>query len=346
MPGAFVRDSRKEESMAATIKDIRKRTGLSLATISKYLNGGNVLPENRAKIEEAISGLHYEVNELARGLVMNRTRTIGVIVFNIDNMFNGALLRHIGNELRRSGYGMLICDSGDSRELEQQNVRFLISKKVDGILIIPVSEDAAFLQPAKDAEIPVVVVDREIENCGCDYVSIDNAGAVHLAVEQLVLQNHRRIAYVGSEEADTGRKRLEGFLSSCAEYGIPVPPEYLKKGTLSIEYGYAAFRELMDLPEPPTAVLLGNYELTLGAVMAANETGKRCPEDVSIFGFDDLILDHVVRPRICRVAQPMEQMGKLAAQLLLERITGEEKKEYRKYILDVSVISGDSVRTI
>ena len=95
----------------ATIKDIKKKTGLSLATISKYLNGGNVLPENRIKIEEAIKELNYEVNEIARGLVTNRTKTVGVIVYSVESLFNGTLLRYIGSELRKAGYGLLICDS-------------------------------------------------------------------------------------------------------------------------------------------------------------------------------------------------------------------------------------------
>ena len=118
--------------MAATIKDIRKKTGLSLATISKYLNGGNVLPENREKIEKAIQSLHYEVNEIARGLVTNRTRTAGVVVFSVESLFNGILLHHTGDILRKAGYGMLICDSGNSPEREAENIRFLLSKKVKG----------------------------------------------------------------------------------------------------------------------------------------------------------------------------------------------------------------------
>src|SRR5574344_192783 len=140
--------------MPATIVDIKERTGLSLATISKYLNGGNVLPENKVKIEAAIKELHYEVNEIARGLVTNRTRTIGVIVYSIESLFNGTLLRYIGESLRRSGYGMLICASENDETVEAQNVRFLISKKVDGIILIPVARTSEFLKPAERAGIP------------------------------------------------------------------------------------------------------------------------------------------------------------------------------------------------
>ena len=124
--------------MPATIIDIKNRTGLSLATISKYLNGGNVLPENKIKIETAIKELHYEVNEIARGLVTNKTRTIGVSVYSIESIFNGTLLKYMGDALRKAGYGLLICDSNQDEETERKNIKFLLNKKVDGLIVIPV----------------------------------------------------------------------------------------------------------------------------------------------------------------------------------------------------------------
>ena len=139
--------------MAATIRDIRDRTGLSLATISKYLNGGNVLPKNRELIEKAIEELHYEVNELARGLVTNRTKTIGVLVYDIQCIFIGNMLHYLGQALHEKGYGMLICDSCIDRELERENLQFLINRKVDGILVFAVSLDGGFLEAARKADI-------------------------------------------------------------------------------------------------------------------------------------------------------------------------------------------------
>ena len=168
--------------MAATIRDIKERTGLSLATISKYLNGGNVLPENRIKIEAAIKELHYSVNEIARGLVTSRTRTVGVVVYSIESLFNGTLLHHIGNALRAAGYGLLICDSMGDAETEAQNIKFLVNKKVDGIIVVPVSTEAEFLEPAKNAGIPAVLLDRAIFDGDYDCVRIDNRITARKAV--------------------------------------------------------------------------------------------------------------------------------------------------------------------
>ena len=183
--------------MAATIRDIKNKTGLSLATISKYLNGGNVLPENRALIEDAIKELNYEVNEIARGLVKNKTRTVGILVYDIASFFSSNILHYLGKELRKNGYGMMICDSCNDENLEAENLKFLLSRKVDGIIILPVSVSANFLEPAKKSGIPVVLVDRAFQDEEFDCVCIDNRVAAYRAVDILIKNNHKKIAIIG-----------------------------------------------------------------------------------------------------------------------------------------------------
>ena len=182
--------------MAATIRDIRDRTGLSLATISKYLNGGNVLPRNRKLIEEAIEELHYEVNELARGLVTNRTKTIGVLVYDIQCIFVGNMLHYLGQALHQNGYGMLICDSCNDAEIESKNLQFLLNRKVDGILVFAVSLNGTFLKSARKADVPVVLLDRAFRNEEFDCIEIDNRTAMLRATNKLIRRGHNRIALV------------------------------------------------------------------------------------------------------------------------------------------------------
>ena len=258
--------------MAATIKDIKELTGLSLATISKYLNGGNLRPENRAKIEKAISELHYEVNEMARGLVTSRSKVIGVVVFDIANVFTCTLLKYLGENFRRAGYAPMICDSQNDPELETENVRFLLSKKVDGMIVIPAGQTAAFLQPARNAGIPLVLMDRSLKGSGIDCVKVNNTASSYQAVEKLYDYGHRRIAIIGSDLEITGKERLDGYLKLLEEKKISVPPQYIKLGPHSIEHGYKSMQELLKLEEPPTAVFMGNFEIILGAVMALNES--------------------------------------------------------------------------
>jgi len=333
--------------MAATIRDIKDKTGLSLATISKYLNGGNVLPENKIKIEAAIKELHYSVNEIARGLVTSRTRTVGVVVYSIESLFNGTLIHHIGNALRSAGYGLLICDSMGDEETEAQNIRFLVNKKVDGIIVVPVSVEANFLEPAKHAGIPTVLLDRAIIDGDYDCVRIDNRSTARRAVDYLVKKGHKKIAIIASGAEYTGIERYKGYKDALKEAGIEVSKEYvLNKGTHCIEFGTEGMGELLDLQDPPTAVFCTNYEVTLGAVMSLNDSNKSCPEDISILGFDDLILSHIVKPKLTMVVQPMKEMSEKAVEVLLGHIDNEDGKAPVEVVVGARLQEGDSVKDL
>lgn len=332
--------------MAATIKDIREKTGLSLATISKYLNGGNLRPENRAKIEAAVAELHYEVNELARGLVTSRTQTIGMVVYGVENLFCGRLIKYVGESLRRRGYGLLICDSNNSAQAEAENVRFLLSKKVAGILVIPVSQDPAFLEPARRAGVPVTLLDRVLPGGGFDCVRIDNYTAALHAVSFLLEKGHRRIAVISSDERlYTGWQRYKGYEAAMKAAGISPVEGYRRTGTHAIGFGHDSMRRLLNLPEPPTAVFMTNYEISLGAVMAVHEAGAACPEQISLLSFDDLLLGHIVEPQLHTVVQPMQQMGDKAVSLLLDRIEGADGPP-AEIVLGTQIKEGNSVRVL
>ncbi|MDE7020461.1 MAG: LacI family transcriptional regulator [Lachnospiraceae bacterium] len=331
--------------MPATIRDIKEKTGLSLATISKYLNGGNVLPENRVRIEAAVKELHYEVNEIARGLVTNRTQTVGVVVYSVESLFNGTLLHHIGNALRKEKYGILICDSCNDEKIEAENIRFLLNKKVDGIIVVPVSRKSRFLKPAQDAGVPVVLMDRSFQNAEFDCVRIDNRMAAFRAVNILLENNHRKIAVICSDNENeyTGYERYKGYLDALEQAGIEAPAQYQKLGRHSIGFGQESMRELLQLKDRPTAVFMSNYEITLGAVMALNESGMQCPKDISMLGFDDLILSHLLKPQMHMVIQPMKEMSEKAVEILLHHIRSKSKKG-KKEEIPVEIIMGTRIR--
>lgn len=333
--------------MPATIIDIKNRTGLSLATISKYLNGGNVLPENKIKIEMAIKELHYEVNEIARGLVTNKTRTIGVSVYSIESIFNGTLLKYMGDTLRKAGYGLLICDSNQDEETERKNIKFLLNKKVDGLIVIPVEAGNGIIELVKNADIPLVFLDRAAENGGCDCVRIDNRMAALHATNVLIKNGHRDIAIISSGKEYTGIERCKGFTDALKNVGVEIKEERYFKGIHSIEYGYESMKKIISMQNRPTAVFMTNYEITLGAVMAVNESSISCPEDISMLGFDDLILSHVTNPAMYMVVQPMKEMGEKCVELLLNKI---EKKNTDmvpvELVLSTKLQEGNSIKDI
>ena len=332
--------------MPATMKDVKNRTGLSMATISKYLNGGNVLPENRILIEEAIKELNYEVNELARGLVKNKTKIVGVMVYDIASYFSGTMLHYIGMELRKNGYAMMICDSGNDAELEAENLRFLMNRKVDGIIVMPVNFSGAFLEPAKEAGIPIVLVDRAFQDEEYDCVCIDNRVAAFRAVDILLKNNHRKIAFIGSEVADTGVERFKGYREALTQAGIPLNPDYIKMKSFTIENGFRMMKELLKMEEPPTAVVLSNYETALGGIMAVNESEFSCPEDISIFAFDDLLVANVVKPSLWLIVQPMETLCSNTVKLLMERIQSGRTEEPLKLCFGAKIREGKSIRKL
>ncbi|MEY8332270.1 LacI family DNA-binding transcriptional regulator [Lachnospiraceae bacterium 47-T17] len=332
--------------MAATIRDIRKQTGLSLATISKYLNGGNVLPENREKIEASIRDLNYEVNELARGLVTKRTKTIGMIVYDIESMFSGVLIRHVGDFLRKEGYALLVCDSCNDEQIEADNVRFLLNKKVEGIVITPVSRKEDFLFPAREKNVPVVLMDRSFAVSDFDCVKIDNRTAAYRAADYLMERGHRKIAIIASRVEYTGWERYKGFVEAMEQAGISVPEEYCRIGVHTIEFGHESMLRLLELPDRPTAVLMTNYETSLGAVMAVNESGFDCPDDISMLGFDDLIMSHVVKPKLCMVVQPMKEMCEKAVELVLSQISNPESRPPIELSMGTTLRDGNSVKPL
>ncbi|SFU86427.1 LacI family DNA-binding transcriptional regulator [Butyrivibrio sp. INlla21] len=332
--------------MPSTIKDIKEYTGLSLATISKYLNGGNVLPENRAKIEKAINELHYEVNEIARGLVTKKTKTVGILVFSITSPFSGMILHHVGQALRKKGYGMLIVDSCDDEEIERKNVNYLISKKVDGIIVLPVASKGDFLKPVKRAGIPVVLLDRALADSQYDCVRITNRKSTYYAMQELIKRNHKKIAVIASEREYTGRERFNGFMEAMRDAGLEVPVEYQVRGKHSIASGYNGMMKLLTLKNRPTAVFMSNYEITLGAMLAINESGLKSPDDISLLGFDDQLFFHVMQPQVYMVEQPTQAMGEKAVELLLKRINGETQDGPMELALGTSLHRGNSIKTL
>lgn len=332
--------------MSATIRDIKNKTGLSLATISKYLNGGNVLPENKVKIEAAIKSLHYEVNEIARSMVTNKTRTVGVLMHNVESPFSGQIMHYISMKLRESGYGMLICDSCNDTELEAKNVRYLINKKVDGIIVVPVSEESSFLNPAQASQVPVVLMDRSLSDATYDCVRIDNRAAAFRAMDILLKNNHKKIAIIASSHEYTGRERYGGFMDAMNQAGLKVPKEYVKLGYHSLETGYKYMKELLEIKNRPTAVFTDNYEISLGAMMAINESDFKCPDDISVLGFDDQLIFHLLEPPVYMVQQPLEQMSDKAVEILLDRIQNGVSDTPMEIALRTTLHEGSSIKKL
>ena len=275
--------------MAATMKDIARRTGLGLATISSYFNGGNVREKNRIKIEEAIEELHYEVNEVARGLKTNATKTIGVVIPELNNTFCAEIITGMEDILRSHGYATIVCDCRTDRELEREAVDFLVRRRVDGIINMPVDEEGNHLKKFQKTGKPIVLIDRKIQGISCDSVLVDNKRAAEDAVQCFIQKGHRNIGIIGGPEGIfTAQERLAGYCKALNEVGIPVRESLIFHGDYTIQGGVRGLEELVQRNPDMTAVLVTNYEMTMGAMIGINELGIRIPEQLSLIGFDNL----------------------------------------------------------
>ncbi|GGG05868.1 LacI family DNA-binding transcriptional regulator [Paenibacillus abyssi] len=309
--------------MAGTIKDIAKHTGLSLGTISKFINGGRVREANRDKIERAIKELDFHVNEIARGLKTSKSKTIGIIIPSMENFFCTSLISRVEKHLSKHGYSGIICDYQEDPQMEKEKLVFLINKMVDGIIIVPSGDTQKEIQQVLDRGIPVVTVDRILPDIACDSVVVDNFKISGEAVEYFVGQDHRRIAIIcGPRNISTAEERLNGYLAVHEKFRLTVDPDLIQFGDYYMQSGYELCRRLLDLPEPPTAIFATNYDITLGVISALNERNIRIPEQLSLIGFDNLNLSKVIKPALSLVVQPMDQLADATTKLMLERLEG------------------------
>ncbi|NLJ41755.1 MAG: LacI family transcriptional regulator [Clostridiales bacterium] len=329
------------------MKDVAKHTGLSIATISKYINGGNVLDKNKKKIEDAIKTLDFRVNELARGLKTNRTMTVGVLILSLENIFFTSIISSVENVLLQYGYSTIICDCRSDLEIEKAKLDFLVSKKVDGIIMVPHGGDVVHIKKALDKNIPIVLIDRMLKNIECDVVISDNINAAYDAVEQFIIRGHRRIGIIaGPKKIYTTEERLKGYVRVHEDYAIGLDGNLIRYGNYDVESGYRILGELMEMDNPPTGIFVTNYEMTLGAIMAVNDKNIIIPDEVSLIGFDNIQMARVVKPPLSIVEQPVKGIGETAANVLLKRLSGENGGIPSIYRLKTEMLIKDSVKTI
>ena len=307
------------------MKDIAVRTGLGLATISKYLNGGTVRPHNKILIDEAVSALHFVPNEFARSLKTRQSRTIGVIIPELNNTFITSIISTMEDMLRQHDYAVIVCDCRTEIKREKEAVSFLLHKRVDGLINMPTDPTGAHLVPMLEADIPIVLVDRMLKPLigKVSAVVVDNADASEKAVCHLLEYGHKNIGIVlGDSGLYTSNKRLRGYLDALESADIPPNHEYIFYSDYTVQGGYDAVKRLLQLPTPPSALFITNYELTLGAMIALNELGVNVPEELSVIGFDKLDLFRPIYPNLTVIKQPQHAIGECIANQMLQLLAG------------------------
>lgn len=330
--------------MAATMKDIAKETGLGLATISSYFNGGNVRQQNKEKIDAAIVKLGFELNETARGLKTNQTKLIGVIIPELNNAFCANMVMAIEDALRSYGYATLICDCRSNIKREEEAVEFLLHRRVDGIVIMPTATNGSFLSRCTEQEKPIVILDRKIDDIEADFIVVDNKKAVSDVVSMLVRGGHKKIGFIaGAPDIYTAKDRQNGYMTALKDNHMPVRDELIAYGNYTISGGAKAMEELVLNNPDMTAVLVSNYEMTVGAMITLNEKEIVIPRDISFVGYDNIDFAKASNPRLAVIEQPVKEMGRQAAKRIMKQIKGKNREEKKTIMLEGAYAPGKSV---
>ena len=336
--------------MAATMKDIANMTGLGLATISKYFNGGTVRPQNRVLIEDAARKLHFVPNEFARSLKTRQSRTVGVVIPELGNQFISSVIITMEDILRQHDYAVIVCDCRTDARREKDAVSFLMHKRVDGLINMPTDTTGDHLRPALEAGIPIVLVDRMLKALGgqVSAVVVDNVDAAEKAVRHLLQAGHRDIGLIlGNEGIYTTQMRREGYINAHTEFNCTPRESLVRFSDYTMEGGYTQMQALLRLPAPPTAVFVTNYEMTLGAMIALNEAGLHVPDDISCIGFDKLDLFGAMYPDLTLVRQPQNAIGECVAKQLLDMLSAPSGQSLCQMItLSAQLQQGNSVKTL
>ncbi|MCL2865608.1 MAG: LacI family transcriptional regulator [Lachnospiraceae bacterium] len=331
--------------MAATIKDIAQKTGLGLATISSYLNGGSVREKNRLKIEAAIAELDFAVNEMARGLKTNRSKNIGVIIPELDNTFCARIISEVTDNLRTHGYATMICDCRTDEKREADVIEFLLQRRVDGIIIMPTEKTGKLLKQVLAAGKPVVVIDRRLEHIPCAQVLVDNQGAAYDAVLRFIQSGHKNIGMIGGPtDIYTAQERYKGYQKALAKYKYSFDKKYFACGDYTITGGARAMKELLQNNADLDAVFVANYEMTVGAMIELNEQEIKIPEQLSLIGFDNLEFAKASNPSLSVVIQPLKEIAEEVSRILLSYLEHAGEQTCETVILPTYLKEGRSIR--
>jgi LacI family transcriptional regulator len=319
----------------ATIYDVGKRAGVSVATVSSVINNSSyVSPELRKRVEAAIRELHYSPNLLARGLARQKTLTLGVLVPDIANFFFPELVRGVEDKAKETGYTIILGSSDNQPAREEVYLNLFLSKRVDGIVLIkaPGKMSSTLERLLKKSGPPIVLLDREHPALSADTVVADDTGGGAMATTHLLELGHKRIGIIrGSPGASTTRGRFHGYKTALQRHRIALNPKLVADGDYGIESGYAAGLTL--LRQKPTAIFVTNCMMTIGLLRAIEEQKLSCPRDISIVSYDDFIWNDVFSPRLTSVVQPKYMLGYKAAETLISRIQGKHKR-VRKEVLE------------
>ena len=323
----------------ATIQDVVRASGVSVATVSRVLNDSpNVLPATREKVLAAIRELDYHPNRLAKQFRTQRTNCVLVLLPRIGDSFYSEILKGIDTVAAEAGYHVFITNTGNSTELARFSYESLIQKQYDGIIDFSACLPKEYMEEIA-GQNPVVVACRYLSNVSVPNVTIDNMAASREMTEYMLNLGHQRIAYISSNlELALYRSRLYGYREALEARGIPVDERIICAANPDIQGGYDAVIQLLRSGERFTAIVASGDTQAVGAIKALQDRSLRVPEDVAVCGFDDIELSALLSPTLTTIRQPRNLIGRQSMEKLLGRISGKDEDLAEQIVLPYELV--------
>ena len=329
------------------MKDVAKLAGVSLGTVSAVLNGKQtVKKQNYDQVMQAVQQLGYQPNLLARSMRTSVSGTVGLIIPDVSNPYYPELARGVEDVVREAGMTLFLCNSDRSTEKEWNYAQALAQKQVDGLIIAKPRMSADQLHTLQRSCKIVLVDSAETDLDDFDMINVDNCVGSANAVQHLISCGHRKIAFLsGSLEAYSMSQRLDAYCSVLRENGIDFCEQWVRICDYSWRSAYDAALDLLALPDPPTAIFAGNDIMAFGAIRAVFDSGLRVPNDISVCGFDDILMAGMMVPALTTVHQPKYEIGLQSATLLLRKIRSETNAIFHKE-LATNLVLRESVTAV
>lgn len=325
--------------MAATINDIAAFAGTSKSTVSRYLNGGSISQDVSDRIGKAIEELDYRPNVNARRLVKSRTNVIGIVFDDISNYIYGDMMAGIQKAAGRRGYSCIFLSRAAEGQQEADYLSLFQSSTVDGLVCVTFARrQPEQVRALRESGLPVVLVGDPAGETGLPTVDVDNMNGTMAEVAQLIRQGHRRIAYLqGPEMMPAASSRRRGYLHALENAALDVDPALIRQVSWTVQDAYAVVTDMLKTTQF-TALVGSNAYATYGALQALLDAGLRVPQDVAVAGFDDAPILEFAKPAITTLRQPLDQIGALATEQVIDRIQGTSGATYATYAMPAMVI--------
>lgn len=328
-----------------TIRQVAKLAGVAPITVSRVINNtGYISAETRQKVEAAVSQLGYVPNSLSQSLRWKQTGMLALVLTDVTNPFWTTVARGVEDAASEAGYHVILCNTDESPQKQEEYLTALLQKRVDGVLLVPARDDLEDIQRVQMLKVPLVVLDRRLSQPVADAVRCDSESGAYQLTRLLLERGHRQIALLtGPEHVATATDRVTGYRRALREAGLDSDAESVFYGAFTIQSGQDMALQALALNPRPTAIIAGNNFIAIGMMQALRAAGIRVPEEISVVGFDDLPASLLLDPFLTVAAQPAYEMGREATNLLIKRLAGDGAQAPQEVVLPVEIVERKSV---